>query len=107
MDGFDLNGLMGMFGGVQQRIQQMKDEAADRVVEGTAGGLVTVKVSCDYQVHGVQISADAMEDRELLEDLVRAAIEEAHRLVREENTAAMSRALGGLPIPPGMIPGFP
>ncbi len=105
--GFDLGGLMGMMGGLQQRIQDMKDKAASTVVEGSAaGGIVKVEMTCDHQIVSVHIAPEALEDRELLEDLVRAAMDEALRQVKETMASLMSEATGGLPIPPGLIPGM-
>lgn len=105
--GFDLGSLMGMMGGLQQRMQDMKDKAAATEVEGAAaGGMVKITMTCDQQVTGVHIAPEALEDRELLEDLVRAAMDEALRRTKEEMAALMSQATGGLPIPPGLIPGM-
>jgi nucleoid-associated protein EbfC len=108
MENFDIGGLLGMMGGLQQRMQEMKDRAAQTEVTGTAaGGLVEVRMSCDYEVRGVRIDAAALADRELLEDLVRAAIDESLRRVKEETMRQVSELTGGLPIPPGLLPGMP
>lgn len=107
MNPFDMGGMGGMFAGLQQRMQEMKDNAARTEVEGVAaGGLVKVRMTCDYNVKAVEISPDAFEDRELLEDLTRAAIAEALRQVQEETAKGMQALTGGLPIPPGLIPGL-
>jgi len=107
MNPFDLGNLGGMLGGLQQRMEDMKRQAAETVAEGTAGGgLVKISVTGDYQVTGVHIAPDAMDDRELLEDLVRAAMGEALRTVQESSAQRMSTLAGGLPIPPGLIPGL-
>ncbi|MBN2798612.1 MAG: YbaB/EbfC family nucleoid-associated protein [Deltaproteobacteria bacterium] len=107
MDGFDMNGLMGMMGGLQQRMADLQRAAAETVVEGSAaGGLVKIQVTGDQQVVSVRIDQDALEDRELLEDLVRAAMDEALRRSKEVMAQSLREATGGLPIPPGMIPGF-
>jgi DNA-binding YbaB/EbfC family protein len=97
----------GLLGGLQQRMADMKEKAATTKVEGVAGGgLVTVRLTCDYHVDSVSISPDAMDDREMLEDLVRAALAEALRQAREETGKGMKAMAGGLPIPPGLIPGL-
>ncbi len=99
---------MGAFGvfleGFQQRVDDMKQKAAETEVIGEAsGGLVKVTVTGDYQVTKVEIAEDAMGDRELLEDLVRAATDEALRQAKDEAAKAVSKVAGGLPLPPGMF----
>lgn len=106
MNPFDLNNLGGLFGGLQQKVQAIKEDAANTVVTGSAGGQVEVELTCDYHVKAVRISESAMEDRELLEDLTRAALAEALRQAREHTTKGMQELTGGLPIPPGLIPGL-
>jgi len=104
MSQFDLGGLGGLFAGLQQRVEEIKRWAAETRVTGEAGGgLVKVTVTCDYHVAQVQISEEATEDRELLEDLVRAATDEALRLARDEATRRVSELTGGLPLPPGLF----
>ena len=107
MNPFDLGNLGGLLGGMQQRMADIQARQANTVVDGTAGGgLVTIKMTCDQQVQSVEIGQDAFEDRELLEDLVRAAMNEALRKVKEETAKGMQELTGGLPIPPGLIPGL-
>jgi DNA-binding YbaB/EbfC family protein len=100
MSDFDLGGMGALMGGLQQKMQEIKDNARG---EGTAGGgLVKVVVSGDLQVQSVAIGAGAMEDRELLEDLIRAATNDALAAVQREIAQALSGLMGGLPLPPGM-----
>lgn len=107
MNPFDMNNLGGLLGGLQERMADMKEKAANTKVTGTAaGGLVSVTVTCDYHVDSVSISDDAMGEREMLEDLVRAAMAEALRQARDETAKGMQAMAGGLPIPPGLIPGL-
>ena len=105
MDSFDFGNIGALLGGFQQKVQQMKEQAAKTRCTGEAGGgLVKITLSGDYNVHGVEIGQGAMDDREMLEDLVRAAMAEALRKVREDVEANMKQLTGGLPIPPGMLP---
>ena len=77
------------------------------VVEGSAaGGLVSVKVTCAYDCTEVKIAPEAAEDPEMLEDLVRAAMNEALRKARDTTKENMGELAQGLPIPPGLIPGM-
>jgi hypothetical protein len=112
MSGFDdnpfggLGGLAGLLGNFQQIVADFQRKAAETEVSGSAGGVVTVTMTCDQVVQRVQIAEGAMEDRELLEDLVRAATNEALRKVREHMAQQAKSLTGGLPIPPGLIPGL-
>lgn len=97
---FDMSALGGMMAGIQ-RIQA---EALEARVEGAAGGgLVTVVANGKQEILSVSISEGAMEDRELLEDLVTAAVSDALRKSREYLAAQMQTVTGGLPMPPGLI----
>lgn len=101
----NLGGLGAMLGGFQQKIKEMRDRQAQARFTGEAGGgLVKITVTGDYQVDTVEIGEGAMEDRELLEDLMRAAMSESLRKVQQSMQEGMSEIAGGLPIPPGMLP---
>lgn len=103
-DPFDMGGLGDLIGGVTRGLQELKEQAATLETEGQAGGgLVTVRVNGRQEVLAVRIAEEAMEDRELLEDLVLAATNEAMRRVQEEMAARMSALTGGLPLPPGLF----
>lgn len=102
--GFDMNNLQAMLGNVTQRMQQMQAEAAEVTVEGQAGaGMVTAKANGRQEVLEVRISPEAMEDRELLEDLVSAAVNDALSRAKEAMGEKVSDLAGGLPLPPGLL----
>jgi len=104
MNPFDTGNMAGMLGMFQQRMEEMKRKSESTIVEGSAaGGLVTVKVTCAYECTEVKIDPKAAEDPEMLEDLVRAATNEALRKAREETKANMGDLAQGLPIPPGLL----
>lgn len=104
---FDLGGLGQMLGGFQQRMQQVQADAAlARVTGQAAGGLVEVTATGAQEIVSVRISEEAYEDRELLEDLVRAACNDALDKSKAATAAKMAELTAGLPIPPGMLPGF-
>lgn len=105
MSGFDLNNLGGLFAGFQKQMAEMKERLAQTRCAGEAGGgIVRIVLTGDSQVDSVTIAPEAMNDRELLEDLVRAAMAEALRNVRSEMEANVRQLTGGLPLPPGMLP---
>ena len=103
-----MNNLMGaLLGDLPRRIQEQKAKAAKARAEGTAGGgLVRVVATGANQLESVTISPEAMEDPELLEDMVRAATNEALRGAQQQAAEAMKELTAGLPIPPGLIPGL-
>ena len=102
---FDPSSMGPLFAGLQQAMQNMKKVAAETQCEGTSGGgLVRVVVTGDNQVVSVSIDDAAMDDRELLEDLIRAATAEALRKPREAMAGQVGALAGGLPLPPGLLP---
>jgi DNA-binding YbaB/EbfC family protein len=102
---FDLGNIGALLGGMQQRVADMKANQTRIRCEGTAGdGMVKITLTGDFQVADVHIAPAAMDDRELLEDLVRAALAESLRNVQGELAKGMQDLTGGLPIPPGLLP---
>ena len=89
----------------QQMQEQMQARLATIEVEGTAGGgMVKARMSGSKELLSIAIDKEAVDpnDVEMLQDLVKAAINEATRRVDEE----MQNQLGGM-LPPGMkMPGF-
>ncbi len=105
MNPFDPSSLGPLLSGLQRAAEDMKQQAAVTECEGTAGGgLVRVVVTADNQMVSVDIAEQAMEDRELLEDLVRAATAEALRGAKDTMAENMRKLTGGLPLPPGLLP---
>jgi len=106
MSDFNLTGLSSMLGNIQERMAETKARAAQIRTEGVAAdGLVRVVATGELKVEEVHIAQEAMDDRELLEDLVRAATNEALRSAQAETMKGMSALTAGLPIPPGILPG--
>lgn len=104
MDNFDFGNIAGLLGGLQGKMADMQAQQKALRCEGTAGGgLVKVVVTGDFLVESLEITPEAYEDRELLEDLVRAATNEALRKARESMKEGMKGMTGGLPIPPGLL----
>ena len=96
--------MQGMMKQAQQMQQRLQEEIEQIRVEGTAGGgAVTVKMDGQKRCLGVIIDADAAGDAEMLQDLVMAAFNEAHKKVEEQSQAKMGGMLGGLGLPPGLF----
>lgn len=104
----DMNELMKAAQEAAQNIQnQMADAQAglDKIeVEGLAGGgLVKIKATAKGRILGVEIddSLLAPSEKQMLEDLVAAAINDARAKADAAGNAEMSKMSAGLPLPPG------
>lgn len=89
---------------LQANMQKAQAEIARMEVMGeSGGGMVKVTMTGRYEVKRVQIEPSvASEDREMLEDLIAAAFNDAVHRVESATQAKMSAAMGGLSLPPGM-----
>ena len=97
-------GIGQMLKQAQENLQQAQEELASLEVTGSAGGgVVTVTLNGRYQARAVSIDdAFVGGDREMLEDLVAAAINDAVRKVEESSREKMSGLTSGLGLPPGL-----
>jgi DNA-binding YbaB/EbfC family protein len=98
-----LAGLMQQAQKMQENVKRMNDELADVEVEGQSGaGLVKVTLTCKYKARRLSIDPCLVgEDREMLEDLVVAAFNDAVRRAEETAQGRMAAITAGLPLPPG------
>jgi DNA-binding YbaB/EbfC family protein len=86
----------------RQMQERMQKQMADMRVEATSGGgMVTVVVNGAKQLQSIRIDPDVVsrEDVEMLQDLILAAVNDAHRKVDEQLGQSMSGLLGGLKLP--------
>ena len=86
----------------QQMQERLQKQMADLKVEATAGGgMVTVVMNGSKQLQSIKIDPEAVskDDVEMLQDLILAAINDAHRKVDDEMSKQMSGMMGGLKIP--------
>ena len=96
-------GLMKQAQQMQENMQKMQDQLASVEVEGESGaGMVKVLMTCKYDVRRVSIDDGVMDDKEMLEDLVAAALNDAVRKVESTTQERMSGFTAGLNLPPGM-----
>lgn len=88
---------------MQERMQKTQEELASIEVTGEAGaGMVKVVMTCNHNVRRVDIDPELMnDDKEMIEDLVAAAINDAVRRVQETSKEKMGDVTGGMPLPPG------
>lgn len=89
---------------MQERMQKTQEELASIEVTGEAGaGMVKVTMTCNHNVRRVEIDQSLMEDdKDMIEDLMAAATNDAVRRVQETTKEKMSEVTGGMPLPPGM-----
>lgn len=102
--------MKGGIGNLMRQAQQMQESMqkaqaelqALEVVGEAGGGMVKVRMNGRHEVARVEIDPSvAGDDRELLEDLVTAAINDAVRKVGAETHAKFSGLMGGMQLPPG------
>ncbi|MFP5340446.1 MAG: YbaB/EbfC family nucleoid-associated protein [Gammaproteobacteria bacterium] len=96
-------GLMKQAQQMQENMKKMQDQLASVEVEGQSGaGMVKVLMTCKYDVRRVSIDESVMDDKEMLEDLVAAALNDAVRKVESATQEKMASVTAGLNLPPGM-----
>ena len=99
-----LAGLMKQAQAMQDNLKKAQEELAHIEVEGQSGaGLVKVLMTCKHDVRRVQIDPSLLaDDKDMLEDLVAAAFNDAIRRAEETSQEKMSKLTAGMPLPPGM-----
>jgi nucleoid-associated protein EbfC len=89
---------------MQENMKRMQEQLAETEVEGQAGsGMVKVLMTCKHDVRRISIDPRLLaDDREMLEDLVAAAFNDAARRVDATVQEKMAGVTAGLPLPPGL-----
>jgi DNA-binding YbaB/EbfC family protein len=89
---------------MQDNLKRAQDELAQLEVEGQSGaGLVKVVMTCKHDVKRVTIDPSLLaDDKDMLEDLVAAAFNDAVRRAEQVSQEKMGKLTAGLPLPPGM-----
>jgi DNA-binding YbaB/EbfC family protein len=98
----NLGKLMKQAQEMQQKMAKLQEELSQREVEATSGGgMVRVKMNGQQEVLAVQIDPQVFTDadKEMLEDLMAAAFNEARRQALDLAKEEMSKLTGGLPLP--------
>ena len=101
----DMMGLMKQAQAMQSKIQEMQAELERLEIEGqSGGGLVRVTLTAKGQMKGLAIDPSLLvpNDKEILEDLILAAHEDARKKAERIMEEKMKAATAGLPLPPGM-----
>jgi DNA-binding YbaB/EbfC family protein len=99
-----LAGLMKQAQAMQDNLKRAQEELASMEVEGQSGaGLVKITMTCKHDVKRVAIDPSLLaDDKDMLEDLVAAAFNDAVRRAEEVSTEKMGKITAGMPLPPGM-----
>lgn len=102
-----LGNIMKQAQQMQDRMKKAQEELANVEVTGEAGaGLVKVQMTCHHAVKRVKIDdsllGDGTEDKEMLEDLLAAAVNDAVRKVSETTQEQMGQFTQGMNLPAGM-----
>ncbi len=100
----DLGKMMKQVQEMQSKMQDMQNELSELQVEGASGaGMVTLALSGKGEMKALKIDPSLMnaEEKEVLEDLILAAHNDAKRKLEAEMEEKMGQITGGLPLPPG------
>jgi len=99
-----LGNLMKQAQQMQESMQKAQEEIANMEVTGTAGGgMVTVVMTGRHDLKRVNIDQSLMEeDKEMIEDLLAAAVNDAVRVLEQSTKDKMAGVTNGMDLPPGM-----
>jgi hypothetical protein len=98
-----MGNIMKQAQAMQEKMQRAQEEIARLEVTGEAGaGMVKVTMTGNHNVRRISIDDSLMaDDKEMLEDLIAAAINDAVRRVEETTKERMASVTGGMQLPPG------
>lgn len=98
-----LAGLMKQAQAMQDNMKKTQDQLALIEVEGQSGaGLVKIVMSCKHDVKRISIDPSLLaDDKDMLEDLVAAAFNDAVRKAEATSSEKMAGVTAGMPMPPG------
>ena len=97
-----MNNIMKQAQKMQKQMLEVQEELANRTVEATVGGgMVTVVANGQQDIMAIRIDPEVVDpnDIEMLQDLILAAVNEAHRKAQELMTTEMGKLTGGMKIP--------
>ena len=95
-------GLMKQAQQMQDNMKKAQDQLAQVEVEGQSGAsMVKVTMTCAHDVRRVAIDPSVMDDKEMLEDLIAAAVNDAVRRAEQVSQERMAGFTSGLNLPPG------
>ena len=101
----NMGGMMKKVQEMQTKMQEMQKELENKTVEAeSGGGIVKVTMNGKQVVQSINIDPSLLseDEKEVLEDLIKAALNQAKEKVEEMSAEEMKKLTGGLPLPPGM-----
>ena len=90
---------------MQKKMQEMQESLSNIEVEGTSGGgMVKIIMNCKNEVKKIDIDPSIIknDEKEVMEDLITAALNDAKSKAEEKSKEEMTKLTGGLGLPPGM-----
>lgn len=97
-NGFDMNRLMAQAQAMQNKLTKVQQQLESTIYEGKSNGLV-VKVNGKDEVQSVEIPEEMMDDREMLQDVIMIAFNNAVKAASDDREDQLGSATGGLNIP--------
>ena len=101
----NFNDMMKKAQEMQKKMQEMQNSLSNLEVEGTSGGgMVKVIMNCKNEVKKIDIDPSIIknDEKEVMEDLITAALNDAKSKAEEKSKDEMKKLTGGLGLPPGM-----
>ena len=101
----NFNDMMKKAQEMQKKMQEMQESLSSLEVEGTSGGgMVKVVMNCKNEIKKIDIDQSIInkDEKEVMEDLVVAALNDAKTKAEEKSQEEMKKLTGGLGLPPGM-----
>jgi len=101
----NFNDMMKKAQEMQKKMQEMQESLANLEVEGTSGGgMVKILMNCKNEVKKINIDSSIIktDEKEVMEDLVVAALNDAKTKAEEKSQEEMKKLTGGLGLPPDM-----
>ena len=99
-------------GNIMQQAKQMKENIAEAEVElnktivigKSTSDMVKVTMNCKGEFYDITIDPVALDDKDMLQDLILIALKDARSQANEKTTEVMKKATGGIDLPPGILP---
>ena len=101
----NFNDMMKKAQEMQKKMQEIQDSLSNLEVEGTSGGgIVKIIMNCKNEVKKIDIDPSIIknDEKEVMEDLITAALNDAKSKAEEKSQDEMKKLTGGLGLPPGM-----
>ena len=104
--GGNMKNLMKQANQMKEKMDKLQAEAGEKIVEATSGGgMVTVEAKAKGEVISIKIEPEIVQDSDIdmLQDLITAAVNEALKRGQDIMQDEVSKAAGGMGIPPGLL----